>query len=162
LAANAKMMTKKKMLIIGLTIFGTIILFFAYLTFNSDNKVGCGNDVGPVFGQKINIQLNKIKIVKYLTIPNGHFGISNTKNNKISTDTIPPILIKLDNKRNLIWAIKLDSKNSGIPLYEMENINLVDDKNGKRITFFNSSYSEPGTIYLTDKFEFDYLCLKAF
>ena len=119
-------------------------------------------DTGPVYGQKINVEISKLKIDKYLTIPNGEFGISNTNNPKITTDTVPPILVKLDNKQNLIWAIKLDSKRCGIPLYEMENIELLEDKNGKRITFFNSSYSEPGTIYLTDEFELNYLCLKAF
>jgi hypothetical protein len=148
--------------ICGLTILGIIILYFGYMIYTWDSMGDCGMDVGPVYGQKINIEINKINIDKYLTIPSGQFGISNTNNRKLSTDTVPPILVKLDNKRNLIWALKLDSKNSGILLYKMDNIELLDDKYGKRITFFNSSYSEPGTIYLTDKFEFDYLCLKAF
>ena len=155
-------MAKRKVFLAGLTIVSAIILFFAYQLYTFDKLRDCGMNVGPVYGQKVKIEINKIKIDKYLTVPDGQFGISNTNNRKISADTIPPVLIKLDNKRNLVWALKLDSKSCGIPLYEMNNIKLVDDEHGKRITFFNSSYSEPGTIYLTDKFEFDYLCLKAF
>ncbi|MBK7339684.1 MAG: hypothetical protein IPQ10_08720 [Saprospiraceae bacterium] len=156
------MTTQKKILTGGLIILMTIFLYFWYAIYTWDSMGECGMDTGPVYGQKINIEINKIIIDEYLTIPGGQFGISNTNNRKLSTDTIPPILVKLDNKRNLIWAVKLDSESSGIPLYEMDNIKLLDDKYGKRITFFNSSYSEPGTIYLTDEFEFDYLCLKAF
>lgn len=138
------------------------MLYFVYIFYTSNSLGDCGMDTGPVYGQKINIEISKINIDKYLKIPNGQLGISNTNNLKITTDTIPPILVKLDNKQNLIWAVNLDSKRYGIPLYEMENIELLEDKNGKRITFFNSSYSEPGTIYLSDEFEFNYLCLKAF
>lgn len=157
-----KQMTNRKIWMIGLIFLSFTLIFLAFSLINSKAETSCGMDTGPIYGKKINIQLNNLKIDKYLTIPDGQLAISNTNNYKISTDTIPPILLKFDKKNNLVWAIKLDSKQSGIPLYEMENIILKDDKNGKRITFFNLSYSEPGTIYLTDKFEFDHLCLKAF
>lgn len=157
-----KQMTIRKIWMIGLIFLSFTLIFLAFSLINSTDETSCGMDTGPIYGKRINIQLNSLKIDKYLTIPDGQLAISNTNNYKISKDTIPPILVKLDKKKNFIWAIKLDSKDSGIPLYEMENIILIDDKSGKRITFFNLSYSEPGTIYLTEKFEFDYLCLKAF
>jgi hypothetical protein len=160
-------MIKRKTWKIGLIILSIILIFFAFkilsvfITLPND-RVGCGNDVGPVYGEKVIVQLDSLKIDNYLIIPDGELGISNTTNFISSIDTIPPILVKFDKKHNLVWAVKLNSKKSGIPLYDVDNIKLVADENGKRITFFNLSHSEPGTIYLTDKFEFDYLCLKAF
>jgi hypothetical protein len=155
-------MKKRKILFLGLIILFSIIFLIKNQYFDTFNNGGCGMDAGPVFGYKINTKLNKIKIDELIPFPNGQFGISNTIIRKTLIDTIPPILLKLDKKSNLIWAIKLDTEECGIPLYEMSNIKLVDDKYGKSITFFNLSYSEPGIIYLTDEFEFDYLCLKPF
>ena len=159
-------MPKRKIWKIGLIVLSIILISFAFITFSVfmtfNDGVNCGNDVGPVYVKKVSVKLNSLKVDKYLTIPDGQLGISNTNDGKSSRDTIPPILIRFDKKKKLVWAIKLDSKNSGIPLYKMENIQLVNDENGRRITFFNLSHSEPGVIYLTDKFEFDYLCLKAF
>jgi hypothetical protein len=155
-------MKKSKILIVGLVFLFSIILLIKNQYFDALNNGGCGMDVGPVYGQKINTKLNKIKIDEFITFSNGQFGISNTIVEKTLIDTIPPILVKLNKKGDLIWAIKLNSEECGIPLYKMGNIKLVEDKHGKSISFFNLSYSEPGTIYLTDEFEFNYLCLKAF
>ena len=151
--------TKKTLTTISLFIICTI-LYFAYViyTYKDDSNKGCGMDVGPIYGQKINLDANKIKIDTLLKFRDGQFGLVN---GKFGIDTVPPILIKFDKNRKLVWALKLDSKQSGIPYYEMLDIELIEDKDGKRIKFFNLSFGEPGLIYLTEKFEFDYLCLKS-
>jgi len=152
------MTTTKNIQTTVLLFLACTILYFAYLyTLEGDGK-GCGMDVGPIYGQKINLDVNKIKIDTLLKIPDGQFGLVN---GKFGIDTIPPILIKFDKNKKISWAVKLDSEESGIPYYEMLNVKLVDDKNGKKITFFNLSFGEPGVIYLTERFEFDYLCLKS-
>jgi hypothetical protein len=36
---------------------------------------------------------------------------------------------------------------------------LINDKYGIRLEFFNKSYGEPGRIYLTEDYEVEYMCL---
>jgi hypothetical protein len=100
-------------------------------------------------GIKISLNLNKIKADKYLKCPNGEIGFINTANSKT------PIIFKKDTNSNLLWAYKLESDScSGIPFKKMKSMKLVENDGDLRITFFNYSYSEPGTIYLDDQYNF--------
>ena len=131
------MTTTKKVLTTVLLFLASTILYFAYsiYTFEGDDK-GCGMNVGPIYGQKMNLDVNTIQIDTLLKIPDGQFGLVN---GKVGIDTISPILIKFDKNKNLSWAVKLDSEESGIPYYEMLDVKLIDDKDEKKITFFNLS-----------------------
>ena len=159
------MTTRKKILVCGLFSFILFIAFLSYRIYEFSSvlsKFGeCGGSTGPIYEQKSTILLDSTNIDLYLTIPNGRLAISNTLVDSNSIDTIPPILIRVDNSQNIIWAIKLNSNldSSKVPLFKMDNIKLVEDKAGKRISFFNSSYGEPGTIYLTENYDFDFLYL---
>lgn len=158
----ASMTTKKKLLITGSIIITIFIGYKLYQFISLINSFDeCGMSAGPIYGLKITAKLDSLNIKTYISIPDGQLAISNTTVDSNSVDTFPPILLKLDKKKNVIWAVSLNSKadNYDIPLYSMENIQLVNDKNGKRIEFFNESYMEPGIIYLKENYDFDYLCL---
>ncbi|WP_210462941.1 hypothetical protein [Rufibacter roseolus] len=161
-------MLRKTMIVglLGLAIIIALIGYPFYKLFNTPvkSKGGCGISAILIQGQKVKIKLSTIKINTYLEIPDGQLAISNTNASSKVKDTSPPILIKLDKNQKVVWAIKLDSEEakSGIPLYSMTDIKLLDDKEGKRISFFNLSYMEPGKIYLKDNYDFDYMCLSPF
>ena len=157
------MTPKKKIFLAGLVV-GVAILGYSLYQFSSlvvSMGGDCGMSDGPIHGQKITVKLDSLDIETYISIPDGRFAISNTNVDSNSVDSFPPVLLRLDSSENIIWAISLDSKadNCEIPLYSMDNIQLVNDANGKRITFFNVSYMEPGIIYLKENYDFDYLCL---
>jgi hypothetical protein len=149
----------KRKLLIGL---GVIILaavgfygYNAYQFVSFVNDLGeCGMSGGPCFGQNINLKLNNAKVDQYLDCPNGQIGFISIQ------DTLTPIVFKIDSNSKLLWALKLESDScSGIPLRQMSGMEILEDDGMKRIYFFNQTYSEPGTIYLTDDYNFKYLCL---
>ena len=149
-------MTKK--ILIGL---GCIILLIvgigAYVVYQFDNFFNdlneCGLSAGPCFGQKQDLNISSVKVDQYLSCPNGQIGFISTQ------DTLSPIIFKVDKDNKLLWAFELNTDSCiGVPLKKMNGMTL--EKNGaKSIRFNNQSYGEPGTIYLTDEYDFMYLCL---
>lgn len=137
-----------------------IILVFALFVPRKGWMLGeCGMSYGPLYGHRINVKLDEITVDTYLPYPGGEFAISNTPVGNNGRDTIPPLLLKLDRHRNVLWAISLDSEDDIISLYSIGASRLEIDENRISIWFFNESYMEPGRIFLTDNFDFDYMCL---
>lgn len=156
----AKMNTIRKILIgILITVVVVIVIFIFAVIFTYESTGKCGMSSGPCYGRKINVDLSKTIIDTFLIIPDGQLAISNTNVDEDLKDTIPPIIIKLDKRKNIIWAVKLYSDECGIAFYEMSSIFLHDNKSKKEISFFNVSYEEHGTIFLTENFDFEYMCL---
>jgi len=114
-----------------------------------------------IYCKEIKTSLDSVKIDTYLTIPNGKLAICYTTTDSITIDSFPPILIKLNKDNSIVWAVSLDTKstNCEIPLFKMDNIRLVKEDRYWMITFFNVTYQEPGIIYLTENFDFDYMYL---
>ena len=142
-------------------IIGTLVLgAFGYFGFQlyqfakfTDNLNECGFSYGPCYGEKVELDFKKIKVDNYLYCPNGKIGFVNTQ------DSLAPIVFKIDQDEKLLWSLKLESDScSEIPLKKMSGIKMEENK-GPRIEFFNETYMEPGTIYLTKDYDFDYLCL---
>jgi len=150
-------MRKKILIAIAIILLG-VVGFFGYTIYQFgqfvDDLGECGMSAGPCFGQPVEIKLETAKVDQYLTCPNGRIGFISTQ------DTLSPIVFKMDTSSKLVWALKLESDScSGIPLKRMTGMEILEDKGLKRIHFFNQTYSEPGTIYLTDDYNFEYLCL---
>ena len=156
------MTTKKKMFVTLLSIVTLTISFLGYYVYQLNSffeSMGeCGMEAGPIYGEPVNISLTDLEIDTFISIPNGQLAIANTNVENNLRDTIPPIFIRLNNKKEIVWAISLKS-NCGVPLYAMDYISLTNSEYGKSISFFNKTYGEPGTIYLKENYEFEYVCL---
>ena len=149
---------KKKILIALGVIFLAGVGYYGYSVYQFvrwiDDLGDCGFSSGPCLGEKIDFNLRAAKVDQYLDCPNGRIGFVHTQ------DTLTPIVFKIDKHSKLLWALRLESDScSGIPLKQMSGMEILEDKGLKRIHFFNETYSEPGTIYLNDNYDFDYLCL---
>lgn len=144
-------------------IIGTIVaLMMAYLGYRIYITAGflqdlgpCGFSVGPYEGKPMDGQVDTTLIDIFLGYPNGLYGFMH------AFDSLPPIMVKMDDTEQVIWAIELSSSDSSnwIPFEGLNNPVLYEDEHGKRIFFSNNSFPEPGTIYLTDDYNFDYVCL---
>jgi hypothetical protein len=129
--------------------------FYQWVSFMEDLGE-CGFANGPCFGVKINLDLNNQIIDEYIDVPNGKIGFISVKE---SADTLAPIMFKLDRASRLQCAFRLESEFcSGIPLKEMSGMRLFHNREIS-IEFFNDTYSEPGSIYLTADYDFEYMCL---
>lgn len=114
----------------------------------------CGMSAGPVYGTPIRIKRADLKLEQRIKIPNGALGLMNI------SDSLPPKLIKFDAHGKVIWAVEFrEEPDVDIPHQKLSKMNLVNDKNGITLEFFNYSYSEPGRIYLTKNYELEYMCL---
>lgn len=151
-------MKKKIWIGIGILVFG-VIGYFGYQFYQFaeflDELGDCGFSVGPYEGQELKIDLDTVTVDEFLEYPNGRFAFLSTQ------DSLTPIMIKLNKHDSIIWAIKLNSSDSAnwIPMNGMTDIRLNKESEVKSIFFFNSSFSEPGTIYLTENYDFKYMCL---
>ncbi len=156
-------MTVKRKIVIGiLFIFSVLISLAVYELYQWNSFISdigpCGIGAKPNSGKKINLNLDTVRIDKYIDIPGGKYAIAYSNNNSHSYSDIPPILIRLDNEKQILWAVILYGDRA---FYKMSSIKLVVDDMGKRIRFFNDNYGEPGTIYLKENYDFDYLCLES-
>ena len=97
---------------------------------------------------------NGFKFDQFIKIPTGKIGFANVN------DTISPKVVGFDLYGNEVWVVELIQDTiCDIPIKMMSNIRLnIDNKNEPYISFYNDSFGEPGKIYLTKNFEFDYLC----
>jgi hypothetical protein len=112
---------------------------------------------GPNLGKKISIDIKKIDVEQAFNIDGGKLYVSNTQKNEIDSDTLPPILFKINSNYQVAWAVELRSNNE-IEFFAMEDIKLF----GHELHFFNSTHLEPGVIYLDENFNFKYMCLSTF
>jgi hypothetical protein len=145
----------KKVILLGiLSLIVVIVVIFACLVFQVKSWGECGMSAGPIYGEPITIKGKDLKLEQQIEIPNGMLGLMNL------SDSLPPKLIKFDANGKLIWAVEFrEDLNVGIPYYSLSEMQLVKDKYGIRLEFFNYSYSEPGRIYLTEDYEVEYMCL---
>jgi hypothetical protein len=145
-----------KKILIGLGIVVLIVVgSYGYIMYQFTDGLGkCGMSAGPCFGQQVDFNLETEIVDLYLDCPNGRIGFISTQ------DTLSPKVFKVDKSSRLLWALRLDSDScSGIPMKKISGMEILEDNGIKRIHFFNQTYSEPGTIYLTDDYNFEYLCL---
>lgn len=148
----------KSILAVVLPFVGFALLILALFLHSLPGTWQCGMSAGPIYGQSIQISLDTMHFDEYLDIPGGQFALSNTIPAAGGIDTIPPILVKFDKQHRVVWALRLDAKESGIPLYEMGGMSFYEDDD-KRIYFFNKSYSEPGSLFLDNEYNLRYVCL---
>lgn len=131
-----------------------MIAYFGCLVLQLKSLGECGMSVGPIYGEPITIKGKDLKLEQQIEIPNGMLGLMNL------SDSLPPKLIKFDANGKLIWAVEFrEDLNVDIPYNSLSEMQLVKDKYGIRLEFFNYSYSEPGRIYLTEDYEVEYMCL---
>lgn len=145
----------KKAIIVGaLTLIAGIVICFACLVFQVKSWGECGMSAGPIYGEPITINVKDLKLEQQIKIPNGKFGLMNL------SDSLPPKLIRFDANGKIMWAVEFkEDLNVDIPYRSLSEMQLVKDKYGIRLEFFNYSYSEPGRIYLTEDYEVEYMCL---
>lgn len=145
----------KKAILLGiLSLIVVIVVIFACLVFQVKSWGECGMSAGPIYGEPITIKGKDLKLEQQIEIPNGMLGLMNL------SDSLPPKLIKFDANGKLIWAVEFrEDLNVDIPYNSLSEMQLVKDKYGIRLEFFNYSYSEPGRIYLTEDYEVEYMCL---
>jgi len=135
----------------------SVIGYHFYQWIKYMNELGkCGIANGPCYGIKVDLNLKTQKVDEYIAIPNGKIGFINIRDN---ADTLAPIIFKVDQTSKLKWAWRLVPDSCGIPLNEVSGMRLSTENGKNVIGFFNNTYSEPGRIYLTDDFDFDYVCL---
>lgn len=153
-------MTRTRKIILFVTTIVLILLGLVFYKFkqfsNTLDEIGpCALNVGPCNGRQITLDQDSVTVDQHFDIPNGRLALSRT------TDTLPPILFKTDESNKVVWAIELKTgtKECGIPCCKLTNIKLSTDDAQNKIFFFNGCYSEPGTIYLTEDFDFNYMCL---
>ena len=149
-------MKKKKVLLLAVLI--SVIAFIGYQLHSwndSFNDLGvCGMSVGPCYGATIEIDMDTVSIEQYIDIPTGTFAFANLG------DTLTPKLIKLDASKEVVWAVEFkEDQDCSIPHRKLSEMKLVEDEYGRRLSFFNLSYGEPGTIHLDKDDEFKYMCL---
>jgi hypothetical protein len=150
---------KKKEIIIGFVVLVLgVVGYFGYHAYQFGQFLGdlgeCGMSAGPIYGDSINVNLDRTGFEQQLDIPNGKFGLLNL------SDSLPPKLIKLDKENNLIWAVEFrEDSLVGLPHQRLSEMQLIKDEHGIRLSFFNNSYGEPGRIYLTEDYELEYMCL---
>lgn len=129
-------------------------VFFVCLIWQTKSMGKCGMSAGPVYGTPIRIKRADLKLEQRIKIPNGALGLMNI------SDSLPPKLIKFDAHGKVIWAVEFrEEPDVDIPHQKLSKMNLVNDKHGITLEFFNYSYSEPGRIYLTKNYELEYMCL---
>ena len=132
--------------------------FYAYRIYQwsvfMDELGVCGFANGPCYGEKVKLNLKTQKVDEYIDVPNGKIGFISIKE---GADTLAPIVFKLDQNSKLLWALRLETDNCGLPLEEMSNLRL--DLERRAIIFFNDTYGEPGDIQLTKDYDFEYMCL---
>lgn len=147
-----------KILLIIIILIGGLIGFLGYLGNQTFSDMGeCGMSAGPIYGDTIDVDTKLIDIEQFIDIPNGKFGLMNLM------DSLTPKLIKFDSKGNILWAVEFGKDTLiGIPHQNLSEMELIKDKYGLRLTFFNHSYSEPGRIYLTEDYEIEFMCLNPF
>jgi len=136
----------------GLLLYAGIILIN---TVGSASNMGkCGMSAGPCYGEKTTVNLNKVRVDKYLDCANGKIGFMHTQ------DKAHPVMFKIGLDSKIKWAYKFDADACcGIPMLKISGMELETRKGENSIRFFNESYSEPGVFYLTKDFDFDFLCL---
>ncbi len=146
---------KHVIILVGIAVIICLILFgvlFALLI----NQEPTRSDVCD--GQKISFSLDSVNLQRSMKIPGGYLVFANRNSDSVSSDTLPPVLAKLNRKEEVIWAVFLDSKIDScgqLPFYKAIDIRLVEEKNGDRmIYFFNTPVQEPGWIYLTRNYDF--------
>jgi hypothetical protein len=149
-----------KITVIFILIIITLVAIATY--FYYDNKkfkiyADCGMEDGPNLGKKISIDIKKIDVEQAFNIDGGKLYVSNTQKYEIDSDTLPPILFKINSNYQVAWAVELRSNNE-IEFFAMEDIKLF----GHELHFFNSTHLEPGVIYLDENFNFKYMCLSTF
>lgn len=155
-------MNFKRTIAIVFVTFAATFLIRKMIKSVSDN-LKC--DFGPIYGKSIQVDIKSIKIDTFLKIPQGQLAFANTRLFNDSTNFQPPILIKLDNKKKVLWAIKFEMEKEEGEENETIGINsikLIDDNEEKKIHFFNTTFREPGTIYLTEDYDFECMCLSIF
>lgn len=131
--------------------------------FHHDNKkfsiyADCGMENGPLFGKKIKPNVLSFEVNVNFEIPKGRrIIICNTSTDDLESDSLAPILYKVDSNYNVEWAVELIS-DKDVKLYSIEDCRMV----GHELHFFNSTHLEPGVIYLDENFNFKYMCLSMF
>lgn len=151
---NYKKEMKKEILFMVMVLMVGIVICFACLIFQVKSWGACGMSAGPIYGEPITINVKDLKLEQQIKIPNGMLGLMNL------SDSLPPKLIRFDAHGKLIWAVEFrEDLNVDIPYNSLSEMQLVKDKYGMRLEFFNYSYSEPGRIYLTDDYEVECMCL---
>ena len=143
-------------------LFFLLLAFITFILHSCSKFKSCGLSDGPCFCMEIPVDLDTVLIDATFKIPQGSLAIANLVS-RLGED-LPPLLIRLNENDSMIWARSLSSENSGceIPLYSMSAINLIETEDKKQIRFFNDNSFEPGVIYLTDDYDFDYMCLQPF
>ena len=121
------------------TIFGFVLLMNL-----------CSRMVGnSCVGKKISVNLDSINIEKRFTFPEGEFLFANLE------DSLPPIMIKLNEEKEIQWAVILEETQECIRMNSVSSLKYSEDK--KRFDFFNSTYMEPGYIQLDWDYDIDYV-----
>ncbi len=145
-----------KWILIGLGIF--LLLFLAvgsWYLYQMDRffeEIGdCTLDAGPYYGEVISENIDIQEVEVYIPYEGGRFAFLHI------SDTLAPLMMKLDSVDQQLWALKL-STDDDVDLLKMEDIRLENHV----IRFFNSSMYEPGSIYLNERYEFKFMCLSLF
>ncbi len=150
-----------KISIVLVLITGLITAVAIY--FHQDNKkfsiyADCGMGNGPLYGKKINTKVLSHEVNTNFKISKGRrIIICNTSTDDLESDSLAPILYKVDSNYNVEWAVELIS-DKDVKLYSIEDCRMI----GHELHFFNSTHLEPGVIYLDENFDFKYMCLSTF
>ena len=149
----------KKKIIIGMVVLVLGVMgYFGFQTYQVteflDELGECGMSAGPIYGNSITVDIDKVELEQQIEIPGGVFGLANL------SDSLAPKLLKFDKSNHVIWAVEFrEDSLVGFPYQELSEMELIKDEYGIRLSFFNKSYGEPGKIYLTDDYEVEYMCL---
>jgi hypothetical protein len=145
----------KKKIILGVIVLIVVIVgYFGCLVLQMKSLGECGMSAGPIYGEPITINMEDLELDQQIVIPKGMLGLMNL------SDSLSPKLMKFDVHGKLIWAVEFrEDSNVDIPHNRLSEMELINDKYGIRLEFFNYSYSEPGRIYLTEDYEVEYMCL---
>jgi hypothetical protein len=143
----------KEMKTIHIVLLVVSIVIVGYITFVTYALGDLGGS-GKCYGKTLYVDLDSIKVEEQLIVSNGKILFSNL------TDTLSPIMIKVDKNDNVEYAIKLEFDSDCISLNYLTGFSF--DEKDKKIRFFNGGYGEPGYIKLTKDYHFDYAYTSPF
>jgi hypothetical protein len=119
-------------------------------------RLRCWWDAGPYYGKKIKVDQAVMVFDQEIKISSGFFKI------KDGSAGNAPIIVFTDQSGTPLWSRSLTvGESARVPeLTKITPVELIEYNDGKRLSFFNQSYSEPGDIFLTYDYSFSCICLK--
>ena len=140
--------------IVVLLCLASSFMYLAYRAVDSMEGMGkCGLSEGPIYGEPIDIEPSIADLDQLIEVGIVKLGFMNLR------DSLAPKMIKYDKDNNVLWAIEFKKTSEAmVPATHFSDMTLTYD-NGVLLTFFNHSHGEPGRIYLTNRYDFKYMCL---